>query len=99
MPIFYPSSPDPARASTITLKAGEEVPAVEILLRPVTTFEVRGRVYNLVAGRRSNTGVIVQLEQRNSNVAWGSPDHQSIVGRTPGHVAVALLQLNDDSGI
>jgi len=84
MPIFYPSSPDPAQASTITLKAGEEVPAVEILLRPVTTFGVRGRVYNLVAGRRSNTGVIVQLEQRNSNVAWGSPDHQSIVENPDG---------------
>ena len=76
MPIYYPNSPDPARASTITLKAGEEIPAVEILLRPVTTFRVRGRVYNMVSGRRSNTGVIVQLEQRNSNVAWGSPDHQ-----------------------
>src|SRR5439155_21986591 len=66
-----------------------EVPAVEILLRPVTTFEVRGRVYNLVAGRRSNTGVIVQLEQRNSNVAWGSPDHQSIVENPDGSFDIA----------
>src|SRR6266705_1337458 len=105
MPIFYPSSPDPVRASTITLKAGEEVPAVEILLRPVTTFGVRGRVYNLVGGRRSNTGVIVQLEQRNSNVAWGSPDHQSIVenpdgsfeitGVLPGSYTLSALWFED----
>jgi Carboxypeptidase regulatory-like domain len=89
MPIYYPSSPDPARASTITLKAGEEIPAVEILLRPVTTFRVHGRVYNMVAGRRSNIGVIVQLEQRNSNVAWGSPDHQSIVENPDGSFEIA----------
>src|ERR1700674_132381 len=89
MPIYYPSSPDPARASTITLKAGEEIPAVEILFRPVTTFRVRGRVYNMVAGRRSNTGVILQLEQRNSNVASGSPDHQSIVENPDGSFEIA----------
>ena len=89
MPIYYPSSPDPARASTITLKAGEEIPAVEILFRPVTTFRVRGHVYNMVAGRRSNTGVILQLEQRNSNVASGSPDHQSIVENPDGSFEIA----------
>jgi protocatechuate 3,4-dioxygenase beta subunit len=89
MPIYYPSSLDPARASTITLKAGEEIPAVEILLLPVTTFRVRGRVYNMAAGKRSNTGVIVQLEQRNSNVIWGSPDHQSIVENADGSFEIA----------
>jgi hypothetical protein len=89
MPIYYPSSLDPARASTITLKAGEEIPAVEILLLPVTTFRVRGRVYNMAAGKRSNTGVIVQLEQRNSNVIWGSPDHQSIVENPDGSFEIA----------
>src|SRR6266705_502493 len=89
MPIYYPNSPDPARASTITLKAGEEIPAVEILLRLVTTFRVRGRVYNMVSGRRSNTGVIVQLEQRNSNVAWGSPDHQLNVENSDGSFEIA----------
>ncbi len=89
VPIYYPNSPDPARASTITVKAGEEIPAVEILLRPVTTFRVRGRVYNMVSGRRSNTGAIVQLEQRNSNVVSGSPDHQAIVENPDGSFEIA----------
>src|SRR5207247_10384513 len=65
MPIYYPNSPDPARASTIALKAGEEITSVEILLRPVATYRIHGRVYNMVADRRSNTGVVVQVEQRN----------------------------------
>src|SRR3989442_9857803 len=86
---YYPNSPDPARASTIALKAGEEITSVEILLRPVATYRIRGRVYNMVAGRRSNTGVIVQLEQRNSNITWGSPDRQLNVEKTDGSFEIA----------
>jgi len=89
MPIYYRNSPDPAGASTITLRAGEEIPAVEILLRPVSTFRVRGRVYNMVAGRRSNIGAIVQLEQRNSNVAWGAPDRQAVLENSEGPFEIA----------
>jgi hypothetical protein len=84
MPIYYGGSPDPARASTITLKAGEEIPSVEILLQPVEMFRIRGRVYNVVAGRRSNAGVIVQLEQRNGNLLLSSPDRQIIVENSDG---------------
>ena len=89
MPIYYRNSPDPVGASTITLKAGEEIPGVEILLHPVSTFRVRGRVYNMVAGRRSNAGVIVQLEQGNSNVSSGSPEHQAIVENSDGSFEIA----------
>jgi len=89
MPIYYPNSPEPARASTIALKAGEEISSVEILLRPVTTYRVRGRVYNMLSGKRSNTGVIVQLEQRNSNVSSGSPDHQLNVENSDGSFEIA----------
>ena len=84
MPIYYPNSRDPARASTIALKAGEEIPNVEIFVRPVTTYRVRGRVFNMVSARRSSTGVIVQLEQRNSNISSGSPDRQSNIEKPDG---------------
>ncbi len=89
MPIYYPNSPDPARASTIALKAGEEIPNVEIFVRPVTTYRVRGRVYNMVSARRSSTGVIVQLEQRNSNISSGSPDRQSNIEKPDGSFEIA----------
>jgi protocatechuate 3,4-dioxygenase beta subunit len=88
-PIYYPNSPDPARASTITLKAGEEFRSVEIPLRAVTMYHIHGRVYNLVAGRRSSTGVVIMLEQRNSNVTWGSPDYQSTVEASDGSFEIA----------
>ncbi len=83
------NSPDPARASTITLKGGEEFRSVEIPLRAVTMYHIRGRVYNMVAGRRSSTGVVIMLEQRNSNVTWGSPDYQSAVEASDGSFEIA----------
>jgi protocatechuate 3,4-dioxygenase beta subunit len=89
LPIYYGGSPDPAKASTITLKAGEEIPSVEILLQPIPTFRVRGRVYNVVSGRRSSTGVIVQLERRSSNVVSDSPDYQSTVEKPDGSFEIA----------
>ena len=105
MPIYFPNSPDPTRASTITLSAGEEVTSIEILLRPVTTYRIRGRVYNMVAGRRSDAGVIVQLEQRNNIFSGDTPDRQlnvestdnsfEIAGVLPGSYAVSAFWFGD----
>jgi hypothetical protein len=52
--LYYPGTPDPARASSLIVKAGDEIPAVEILMRKVRVFRVRGRVLNLIpaAARR-----------------------------------------------
>jgi hypothetical protein len=68
-PTYYPGSPDPAKALSLTVKAGEEMPSTEILFRPVSTFSVRGRIYNMVS-RRSNTGVMIQLETRDPATLW-----------------------------
>jgi protocatechuate 3,4-dioxygenase beta subunit len=89
MPVYYPGSPDPSRASAITLQAGEEIPSVEILLRPVTTYRIRGRVYNMAASRGSTAKVILQLEQRNSTMDSGSPDQQSLVENADGSFEIA----------
>jgi hypothetical protein len=68
-PTYYPGSPDPSKAVAFTVKAGEEVPSTEILLRPVSTFSIRGRVYNMVS-KRSNAGVMIELEPRNTEFIW-----------------------------
>jgi len=43
-----------ASALPMSVRAGEEIPSVEILLQPVPTFSVSGRIVNLVS-RRSDT--------------------------------------------
>jgi hypothetical protein len=53
VPMYYPSSTEPAHAVTVGVKAGEEIPALEILLRRVEVFSVRGRLYNPTS-KRSN---------------------------------------------
>ena len=62
VPMYYPSSTEPARASSITVKAGEETPSLEILLRRVDVFTIRGRVYS--PPQRSNNSFNVLLMPR-----------------------------------
>src|SRR5437667_11449881 len=51
VPMYYPGTSDPALASALTGKAGDEIPGLEILISPVPAFTVRGRIYNLVSRR------------------------------------------------
>jgi hypothetical protein len=39
--VFYPGTPDAAKAMSIPIKAGEEVPSIEILMRQVLVYHVR----------------------------------------------------------
>jgi protocatechuate 3,4-dioxygenase beta subunit len=81
VPMYYPGSPDPARASPFTVKAGEEIPSVEILVRPVPAFTVRGRIFNMVS-RRSATTYTVTLAPRESS-QWFSLPQRNVLADTP----------------
>jgi hypothetical protein len=47
---FYPSSLDLTGASAVELKAGQEMPGIEIRIRAVQTFHVRGKVAGDIGG-------------------------------------------------
>lgn len=68
-PTYYPGTADPTKAVALTIKAGEEIPSVEILVRPVNVFTVRGHVYNMLS-KHSAAGTVVQLEPRNPSAMW-----------------------------
>jgi Carboxypeptidase regulatory-like domain len=78
VPMYYPSGTEPARAATVAVKAGEEIPALEILLRRVEVFSVRGRVYNTTS-RRSNSNYNVSLSPRDSDGWLSLPQREAIV--------------------
>jgi len=44
---FTPAARIPRRPVALAIKAGEEIPSVEILLRPVEVFKIQGRVLQL----------------------------------------------------
>lgn len=48
-PTFYPNTADPMQAGTITTKAGDEVPAVDFILKPSRVVTVTGKVFNTLA--------------------------------------------------
>jgi Carboxypeptidase regulatory-like domain len=52
--IYYPGTVDPARASPLVVKAGEEISSIQFLLRQVRVYRVRGHVYNLISPQRRN---------------------------------------------
>jgi carboxypeptidase family protein len=78
VPMYHPSSSDPTRANAITIKAGDEIPGVEILLRPVPTFTVRGRIYNMVS-HRAGMGYSLNLAPRNVGDWFSLPERNVYV--------------------
>ena len=69
VPTYYPGTPDPGRASTITVKPGDEIPSVDILLQRVAAYTIRGRIYNMIA-HRPGKNVSIMMQPRNSKLAW-----------------------------
>ena len=59
--MFYPGTPDRTKASAIAVKAGEEIPSVEILMRQVSVYHVRGHVYNQITNRPGTDSFVLLL--------------------------------------
>lgn len=81
VPMYYPGTSDPALASALTVKAGDEIPGLEILISPVPAFTVRGRIYNLVS-RRSTSAYTVTLAPRESS-QWFTLPQRDVLADTP----------------
>lgn len=67
----------PAKATSIAVKAGEELPSVDMLLQQVGVFKIRGRVYNSVT-RHSGNDVYLNLVSKGSRVLWGFPNSANV---------------------
>jgi len=74
--LYYPGTPDAAKATALTVRAGDEISSVEILLRRFPVYRVSGRIFNLVP-RRSGRAVNLTLVRRASNWEW-EPDDQAV---------------------
>jgi hypothetical protein len=45
--IYYPNAPEAASASSVYVKEGEEISSIDIFMKEVTVYRVRGKVQNL----------------------------------------------------
>lgn len=69
--MYYPGTADAGKAIFIDLKGGEEVPSIEILLRKVLAYRIRGRVYNQI-NHKPGTGTNVLLMPKTNRREWDS---------------------------
>jgi hypothetical protein len=72
-PVYYPGTSDEARAATIDVAPGQEVPAVDFTLLPIRTFRVRGHVFDAVLGQSAKNCFLslVRHNPEESGVYYG----------------------------
>ena len=64
--LYYPGVADSGKASTITVKEGDEITSIDILMKQVTVYRVRGKVVNLLpkpSGRRWSQVDVLRINQ------------------------------------
>jgi protocatechuate 3,4-dioxygenase beta subunit len=69
--MYYPGTAEAGKAISIDLKGGEEVPSIEILLRKVLTYRIRGRAYNQIT-HKPGTGTNLLLMPKTNRREWDS---------------------------
>jgi hypothetical protein len=88
VPMYYPGTPDPAKATAVTIRAGDEISSMDLPLEPTSAYSIRGRV-NGFGSRRNPNGIILVLEARSTGVGWSLPARQSIVDKPEGGFEIA----------
>ena len=81
--MFFPGTPDAAKAALITLKSAEEISSIEMMMRQVLVYHVRGHVYN-VATNKPATHTNVWLMPRKTGREWEPSDMQTFVQKKDG---------------
>lgn len=66
---YYPGTPDPAKASSIVVKPGEELRSMDMLLSQVGVYKIHGRVLNALT-HHAASDVFLNLTPKNSRFVW-----------------------------
>lgn len=70
--LYYPGVTDSGRASEITVKEGDEIASIDILMKQVTVYRVRGKVVNLLPKPSGRRWTQVDVLRTNQGVGWES---------------------------
>jgi len=102
---FYPNTTDPAKASPVTVGAGEEIPSIDFSLKLSTLVSVKGVVHDALAGRAlSNPSVF--LVPHDSDLSSALREHNTTVDSrgdfeirdvAPGTYDLVALSLDSES--
>jgi hypothetical protein len=76
--IYYPSALEVARASSVYVKEGDEIPSVDIFMKEVTVYRVRGKVQYLFPHRGTGDTQLVVM-RRGQKLDWDFIAVQAVV--------------------
>jgi protocatechuate 3,4-dioxygenase beta subunit len=71
--LYYSGTPDASKAVTITIKPGEEISSIDIVMRKVAVHQIRGHVYNQVT-HKPGQGVNLFLLPKTNSTEWDFPN-------------------------
>jgi len=86
--MYFPGTPEWSKATPLTLKGGEEIPAIDILMRQIPTRHVRGRVYNQIT-HGPGVGASVFLVAKNSDKDGEFGEQETEIGKPDGSFNVS----------
>jgi len=75
---FYPGSPDIGRASSIFVKAGEEIPSTDILMTQSVVYRVRGKVVYPFA-HKAKDDTQIEVARRGNRLSWDFMRNQGAI--------------------
>ena len=76
--IYYPSALEVARASSIYVKEGDEIPSVDIFMKEVVVYRVRGKVQYLLPHRGTRDTQLMVM-RRGQKIDWDFVGAQEVV--------------------
>jgi hypothetical protein len=85
--MYYPGTPDVSKATAIAIKEGEEIPSVEIFMRQVLVYRIRGHVYKQVT-HKAGTQTNIFLMPRSKSREW-TGEQQSFIQKQDGSFELA----------
>ena len=100
---FYPSSLDRSGASALDVKAGQEIPGVEIHIRAVETFHIRGKVVGDLGENDGQRAMLMLLSQSEGGMSMGMANGSAMVAKDhtfemdnvpPGQYVIVMSTMN-----
>jgi 5-hydroxyisourate hydrolase-like protein (transthyretin family) len=104
-PTYFPGTNDPARASAIELRAGEEVRQMDLTMQQSRTVRVRGTILNAVTGQPGRGAQVMLMAResgartffvRSNAVVEGAEGSFELRGVVPGSYYILALWFDGD---
>lgn len=89
-PTYYPGTNDPARATSMEVRQGDEIGGVDIFLLATRAVRVRGRVFNAITGKPARDAS-VWLFPRGSSTRFFSMENRTTVDPADGKFEIVRV--------